>query len=221
MKEPIVAFLICFAITIVCVLTQSAGSPVSDITWLCAVLSLIAVPLIFVRRIHPRDEAEVGVVISWSWRDFLTGVIAVAILLIPVALGNHFLRTAILGMDFQLNLDNYSRLETPLYYEIPIQFLCVAMPEEFFYRGYFQTAMLKYFRSKPKFTKAAPALAIALASYAFALAHLPSGNITRLLTFFPGLLFGAIRYRTGGLIGAIVCHACCNLMMVVLNVHYF
>ena len=60
-----------------------------------------------------------------------------------------------------------------------------------------------------------------LASYAFALAHLPSGNITRLLTFFPGLLFGAIRYRTGGLIGAIVCHACCNLMMVVLNVHYF
>lgn len=221
MRTPIIAFIICFALTIVCVAVQGLGSPITDIAWLCAMFSLFLVPILEVRKIHPRDEVDAGITISWSSRDFLTGLTIIAILLIPVALGNHVLRTAILDMHFQFSWSNYSRLETPLYQEILFQILGVALPEEFFYRGYLQTAFLNHFKSKQKLSKWAPLLAITLASALFALAHLPSGNITRLLTFFPGLLFGLLRYRTGGLLAAILCHAACNLMMIVFNVHYF
>ncbi len=220
MKEPIICYIICVILTAICVFTQALGSPVSDITWFAAIFSLIAVPLIAVRYIHPRDEADAGVAISWSAKDLLTGLAAVAILLIPVAFGNHFVRTVIQGLEFHFAWENYAHLQTPIYYEIFLQLLCVALPEEFFYRGYLQTSFLKFFKSRPKLEKYAPALAIVLASLCFACAHLPSGNISRLLTFFPGLLFGFLRYRTGGLLGAIVCHAACNLMMTVLNVHY-
>ncbi len=221
MKESLICYIICVVLTVLCVLTQGMGSPVSDITWFVAIFSLIAVPLIAVRYIHPRDEAKAGVVISWSAKDLLMGLTAVALLLIPVVLGNHFVRTAIQGLDFHFAWSNYARLQSPIYYEIFIQLLCVALPEEFFYRGYLQTSFLNYFKSRPKFVKRAPVLAIVLASFCFALVHLPSGNMTRLLTFFPGLLFGFLRYQSRGLLGAIVCHASCNLMMTVLNVHYF
>lgn len=221
MKEPLICYLICIALTAICVYTQGLGSPVADITWFLAMFSLMAVPLIAVRRIHPRDEAAAGVTISWSSKDLLMGLAAIGLLLVPVALGNHFVRTVIQGLEFHFAWSNYAALQTPLYYEIIIQLLCVALPEEFFYRGYLQTAFLTTFKQHPKCGKTAPVLAILLASLCFACAHLPSGNVTRLLTFFPGLLFGFLRHRSGGLLGAIVCHAACNLMMAVLNVHYF
>ena len=194
MKEAFVCYFICIALTAICVLTQSMGSPVTDITWFLAIFSLIAVPLIAVRYVHSRDEASAGVTLSWSKKDLLTGLAAVAILLIPVALGNHFVRTVIQGLEFHFAWSNYANLQTPIYYEIFLQLLCVALPEEFFYRGYLQTSFLKFFKSRSKLEKYAPALAIALASLCFACAHLPSGNITRLLTFFPGLLFGFLRF---------------------------
>lgn len=221
MRTPIIAFIICFALTVLSVVTQGFGSPITDITWFCAMMSLFVVPLVEVRHIHKRDEVEAGVAISCSARDFLWGFAAIAILLIPVAFGNHILRTDILGMHFQFDWSNYGRLEQPLYQEVLIQILAVALPEEFFYRGYLQTSFIAHFKKREKLSKYAPVPAIVLTSLLFSLAHLPSGNITRLLTFFPGCLFGFLRFKSGGLIAPILCHAACNLMMVILNVHYF
>lgn len=220
MKEIIICYIVCFILTAASVAAVPLGSPWADIAWLLAVFSLIAVPLFAVRRLHPRDELEAGAAIVWSWKDFFIGLAAVCILLIPVALGNHFVRTAWQGLAFQFDWSNYSTLATPIYYEFALQILCVALPEEFFYRGYLQTNLLQWFKARPKLARYAPMLAITTASACFALAHLPSGGAVRLLTFFPGLLFGVLRYRSGGLCGAIFCHAMCNMMMVILNVHY-
>lgn len=220
MKEMIVCYIVCFFLTALSVAVVTFGSPWADMAWLAAIFSLIAVPLIAVRRIHPRDELEAGAAIVWSWKDFLWGVAAVAILLIPVAFGNHFVRTVLQGLTFQFDWAHYNTLESPIYYEFAIQILCVALPEEFFYRGYLQTNLIQWFKARPKWSKYAPMLAIVTASACFALAHLPSGGAVRLLTFFPGLLFGWLRYKSGGLCGAIFCHAMCNMMMLILNVHY-
>lgn len=221
LKEMILCWIVCFALTALSVVLMPFGTPWADIAWFLAIFSLIAVPLIAVRYIHPRDEVEAGTAILWSWKDFLTGLAAVAMLLIPVALGNHVVRTAFQDLTLVFNWANYSRLETPIYYEFILQILCVALPEEFFYRGYLQTNLLKFFKNRPKWARFAPGLAIVLASVCFAIAHLPSGGPIRLLTFFPGLLFGFLRYKSGGLCGAIFCHAMCNMMMLILNVHYF
>ncbi len=218
---PIILYIITFALTAVCALVQPMGSPVADIAWFAAIFALIGLPILEVRRLHPRDEKEAGIVLEWSKKEFLIAIAVIAALLIPVALGNHWLRTEFLGMSFHFDWGNYDRLDSPIYYQALVQILAVALPEEFFYRGYLQTAFLKYFQGRQATQKIAPICAIATASLCFALVHLPSGNITRLLTFFPGILFGTLRHKTGGLVAPILCHATCNMMMIAFNVHYF
>ncbi len=219
--ECIACYAICLILTAINAVLYRMGATAAEFVWFAAVFALIAVPIVAVRYIHPRDEVDAGIWIKWSWKDLLFGVVAVLILFIPVALGNHFVRTNIQGLQFAFDWSNYQSLQTPLLYELFIQLICVALPEEFFFRGYLQTAIQQMAKNHAKISRYAVVFSIVSASAAFALLHLPSGNFSRLLTFFPGLLFGFIRYKTNGLLGAIFCHAMCNMMMVVMNVHYF
>ena len=219
--EIVVVTAICLCLTLVNALLQPSGAPVSDIAWLAAICSLFALPAVAVRYVHPRDEKSAGTALEWSWPDLRYGLAISALLLVPVALGNHFARVGLSGMDFRFAWQNFGRMEMPFYYEIPIQFLCIALPEEFFYRGYLMTNLQKLLSGARSGAKYVPVAAIVISSMIFALAHFPTGGAERLLTFFPGLLFGFIRYRTGGILGAAACHAACNLMMVLYGVHYF
>lgn len=223
--ELLIGYAVCFALTVANIICLPMGAPWSDIAWVIACLSLVAVPLVAVRHIHPRSEEQSGIVLHWSAKDLLTGIIVTALLLLPVALGNHFVRTAILEMHFQWNTDAHltAAALAAILYQFATEILCVAFPEEFFFRGYLQTNISKLLAksrlvSSPHITAT---LSILLSASAFALLHLPSGDASRLLTFFPGLLFGAIRHHTGGLLGAIFCHAGCNMMMLIFNAHYF
>ena len=219
--ECAVCYAVCFVLTVINAILYNMGSGAAEFAWFAAAFGLIAVPLVAVRRVHPRDEKEAGIWIQWSARDLLFGIIVVCILLAPVAFGNHFVRTVIQNESFNFSFSNYHSLSTPLWYELLIQLLCIALPEEFFFRGYIQTAVQKIVKNTEKFAKYSVVLSIMISALLFALIHLPSGGAIRLLTFFPGLLFGFIRYKTNGLLGAIFCHAMCNMMMIVLNVHYF
>ena len=78
-----------------------------------------------------------------------------------------------------------------------------ALPEEYFFRGALQPSIL------PR----RPYAGIALASVAFAVAHVlfdPAHSPARLLVFFPSLVFGWLRLRTGSLAPGIFFHALCN-----------
>ena len=215
--EIFICYAICILLTIIDVLCLPLGSPYSDIAWFLAVGALLVLPLIAVRRIHPRDEVEAGIVIQFTKKDILFGLVVVLLLIVPVFFGHYALQIATHGQDYVPDISNLSHLERPIWYEFLLQIFCVALPEEFFYRGYVQTELTHYFKSKQKIQKYAVVLAIVLTSLMFAASHLPSGNITRLATFFPGLLFGFIRFKTNGLVGAILCHASCNMMMVIYN----
>lgn len=218
--EIVIVYAICLSATIFDVFMLPYGFPISDAAWLFAMFALVGVPLIVVRRIHVRDEAEAGLTLG-SRRSLCFGVIAVLLLIVPVMFCNHWVRSTLFGMDFSFDWANYDRLQTPLLYEVAIQLLCVALPEEFFYRGYMQTNLQACFRQTSKLSRHASMLAIVVTSALFAMAHLPAGGAARLLTFFPGLLFGYLRQKSGGILGSIFCHAACNLMMMIFNVHYF
>jgi hypothetical protein len=77
-----------------------------------------------------------------------------------------------------------------------------ALPEEYFFRGALQ----------PSIAPGKPWLAIVLASVAFALVHLvfDPQHAERLLVFFPSLVFGWLRWRTGSVVPGIFFHALCN-----------
>lgn len=98
------------------------------------------------------------------------------------------------------------------------QFLVVALPEELFYRGWMQT---RWRESAPD--KGVRVLGATLGAgflqtqVLFAAGHLVVLEFWRLGTFFPGLLFGWVRERTGSIAAGVAVHALSNLFMLILE----
>jgi membrane protease YdiL (CAAX protease family) len=98
------------------------------------------------------------------------------------------------------------------------QLAVIALPEEAFYRGYLQTRLGDVFTSRIRIFGAEIGPEILVASLIFALGHLATvRNPGRLAVFFPALLFGFLRARTGGVGAGMTYHAMCNLFSEVLG----
>jgi membrane protease YdiL (CAAX protease family) len=115
------------------------------------------------------------------------------------------------------------RLPPELPLRILVQVLVVALPEELFYRGWMQTS----------WARRAPGAGVRIlgarlgegflwTQLLFAVGHLPANLAPwRLATFFPGLLFGWVRERTGGVAAPIVVHALSNLFIATLEASFY
>ncbi len=92
------------------------------------------------------------------------------------------------------------------------QVLVVALPEEAFFRGYLQSELDGRWQPKWKLLGAKIGPGLLVASLLFALVHLvTTPHPARLAVFFPALLFGWLRARTGGIGASIALHALSNL----------
>lgn len=109
------------------------------------------------------------------------------------------------------------------------QIFFIALPEEYFYRGYLLTRLGQAFRARAGAQRSRRVLGITpenlLASFLFGIGHLliPVGGVllaSRFSVFFPSLLFGWLREKTGGITASVVYHAGCNMMVLVMAVHY-
>lgn len=93
------------------------------------------------------------------------------------------------------------------------QLVVVALPEEAFFRGYLQSALDRAWPRRLRVFGAELGPAILVTSAIFALGHLATvPNPGRLAVFFPSLVFGWLRARTGGIGAGLVFHAMCNLL---------
>jgi membrane protease YdiL (CAAX protease family) len=102
------------------------------------------------------------------------------------------------------------------------QLLVVALPEEFFYRGYVQSRLKEAWPPGGKtFLGIAWGRAFFATAALFALGHLAIFQAWRLAVFFPALLFGWLRERTGTVMGAALLHAGFNLMQLVLEASFY
>lgn len=110
------------------------------------------------------------------------------------------------------------------------QVMVIALPEEAFYRGYLQPSLERAW-SSPKadgtprgsfrLLGAQVGWAIPATSAMFAAGHfLTEPNPQRLAVFFPSLMFGWLRNRTGGIGAAIALHAMANLFSATLGRGY-
>jgi CAAX protease family protein len=103
-----------------------------------------------------------------------------------------------------------------------VQLLVVALPEELFYRGWLQGSLARAAPGRGATVLGARLGAGFLLTQAlFAAGHLVSLQPWRLGTFFPGLLFGWLRERTGGLAAPVVAHALSNLLMTTLERSFY
>lgn len=90
--------------------------------------------------------------------------------------------------------------------------LVIALPEEAFFRGYLQTELETALPPKRKLFGAGFGVGVVLTSALFALGHVATElHVNRLAVFFPSLLFGWMRNRTGGVGASVLFHAACNV----------
>ncbi len=97
--------------------------------------------------------------------------------------------------------------------------ICVALPEEVFYRGYMQSRLNEVFPGRVNFLpirmsrllSARLGVGWLYTAGLFALGHyLIDFRPETLATFFPGLAFGWLRERTGSVVASTIFHALCN-----------
>ena len=99
--------------------------------------------------------------------------------------------------------------------------LVVALPEEAFFRGYLQTALDDRYGSKLTIVGLQLSTGLLISSLIFALGHLTTTpQIGRLAVFFPSLLFGLLRQKTGGIGASVLLHAQCNIFAALLGQGY-
>jgi membrane protease YdiL (CAAX protease family) len=105
--------------------------------------------------------------------------------------------------------------------EVLGQILVIALPEEAFYRGYLQTSLDRAWAGRRRLLGAEIGWALPVTSVLFAAGHfLTEPHPNRLAVFFPSLLFGWLRSRTGGVGASIALHAASNMFSATLGRGY-
>jgi len=96
-------------------------------------------------------------------------------------------------------------------------FLAVALFEELFFRGFVQGRFENWAKTRFIAPGAVFWIPILVSSLCFALAHMAVYlDPLRMAVFFPGLLFGWLRARTGSLLAPILSHGTANLVSMLL-----
>jgi membrane protease YdiL (CAAX protease family) len=96
--------------------------------------------------------------------------------------------------------------------EVSGQIVIIALPEEAFYRGYLQSRLDEVWAPRWRLAGANVGPGMVVASVVFALGHVATVHASaRLAVFFPALVFGWLRARTGGVGASIGYHALCNM----------
>ncbi len=202
----------------VVVLQRSAGLP-------DAVLA--AVPLLFIYApvllCHLRGADSWGYRLSipafrdlggWA-RALRLNALVTLVIWPPFLVGYHLYQSRLFGLEPGAGLpDDVLTL-------IPYQLFFVAIPEEFFYRGYFQTRLNEIFPRRFLVFGTPMGWGAVIASAYFAFGHsLVEVQWWHLATFFPGLVFAWMRERSGGVVAGAFFHAVCNIGVVLLDTHY-
>jgi membrane protease YdiL (CAAX protease family) len=105
--------------------------------------------------------------------------------------------------------------------ELLAQVLIIALPEEAFYRGYLQSKLDEAWEPRWHVLGARLGPGCVASAAIFALGHLVTVPVpTRLAVFFPALVFGWLRARTGGIGASTAFHAGCNVYSLLLGRGY-
>ncbi len=151
-----------------------------------------------------------------AWREaFGLNLRLFAVGLVPWLAAYHLYQTLLFGYAPAW------RLPTSPLTLVAYQVFFVAIPEEFFYRGYLQTRLNEIFPRRFLAAGIPFGHGLWISALFFAFGH----SVVELrwwhfATFFPGLLFGLLRERTGGVTAGALCHAACNILVHALDTAY-
>jgi membrane protease YdiL (CAAX protease family) len=158
--------------------------------------------------IDPRVLAR-SVVVAAAWSVGLLAVVAVPFYFGWRAWFAHFMPQ----LTFSLAVHPGDALN-----EVLGQFFVIALPEEAFYRGYLQSRLDDAWPARWNLLGARVGPGWLVAAVVFALGHVVTvHSATRLAVFFPALVFGWLRARTGGIGAGAAFHMLCNVYSMTLG----
>ena len=155
--------------------------------------------------------------LSWkAWPQDLKWFFIISLAtVIPYAIGLHFYMTEGMGRTFR------PTWPTGVFENAAINLVLVGLAEELYFRGYLQERLTHVWPDKWRWLGAPVGRAIVVASAVFALAHFVGEYVpARLGPFFPSLVFGWLRAKTGTIVSAVGYHAFCNVLADALIMSY-
>ncbi len=135
----------------------------------------------------------------------------IAAVFIPYALGHYALAHWWFGAEFRL------RAPPTFLWLVFDQVFLVALPEEVFFRGYFQAQLDAVWDRPYRLFGAQWGIGLPVAAALFAACHVIYGGPVRLIVFFPGVLYGWLRARRSTIVVPTLYHAASNLLMEIMQ----
>lgn len=223
-QEVFLLWGVAFAAIVVCHLTLPGGY-----AKVAATLCFLYLPLLAMKR-RGEDYRDYGVTLR-AWRSDLKLFVLLSALAAPLYLAGYVGFAELLklipaewarvispyGSDYAFHLRLPARFDE----WVIDQLFVVALPEEFFYRGYLQTRLRDAWPGGRLFLGVRLGPAFWLTAILFAVGHLAIFQVWRLAVFFPALLFAWMRERTGTVMGSALFHAACNLFEQILAASFY
>lgn len=143
---------------------------------------------------------------------FKLNAVLIGITVVPFLVGYHYWTTFVMG-------GRYGSGEIPdLFILIGYHLFFVAIPEEFFYRGYVQTRLDEVFRPRWRILGADLGWGWLITCVIFAFGHsIVIFQWWHVAIIIPSLAFGWLRARTGGVLAGALFHAWCNVTVSLLD----
>ena len=199
-----------FAVTLlVCkVLYEYRGIPfLSKYLGVIIPVLFIYIPLLVIlaRRRNPEDY---GITLRKPLDGIMWGMLVSLVVLPLFALGYHYYYKILYNVSYVPGIPD--QLGTLVVQNL----FFTALHEEIFYRGYMQSRLNEVFRKPITLFGTQWGFALIYTNILFALGHyVITPYPVRLATFFPGLLFGWLRERTGGVLAPMLFHCMCNVVV--------
>lgn len=184
--------------------------PIAEYAFAAAAVAQLYGPLAIADRLGI-DRAALGLDTQRWPRDVAIALGLGVATIVPFAIGHHYWQTELFHRTFRLQLAD------GLPVMILTQVIAVALPEELFFRGYLQGRMELLWPARRTLFGAPFGKALWVSSAVFALAHFVGEYApVRLGPFFPALVFGLLRSRTGSIVAPVTYHAFCNVLSAML-----
>jgi uncharacterized protein len=169
----------------------------------------IALPVIVLDR-SGRPYHRYGMHLGTPLRDFAYATTAALLTFPPIMLAI-FLIPSLWGIEGR----SFQWIIPQGFLAIALtHFIVVAIPEEFFYRGYLMGRLDDIFTRRVRIAGVDAGVGWLLQAVLFALGHfVVDFQPARLAVFFPALVFGWLRLRTGSIAPAVIYHGCANIFM--------
>jgi membrane protease YdiL (CAAX protease family) len=183
------------------------GGPARTALDVVVPLAWVYVPVLLLRR-WGRDPARYALTLGDWKRGLLLGLATAALVLPLFAVGSWAI----------YRISPAPAIDWNFLQRAATQVLVIAYPEEIFFRGYMQT------RLNDRFAKGVPILgtpltaSVVITSALFALGHFViHPHPSRLAVFFPSLVFGWLRERSGSVVAPGLFHGLANVTVLLLE----